>query len=518
MEHALAVDAAAVVADADQDAAGIVAGSDLERASCRFACGEALLAGLDAMIHRVANQMHQRVGDALDHRLVEFGLGTCNLEMNLLAEFGSQVMDHAPESPEGLADLHHAHLQRAVADFFDQATELVARFDQLRIADLLREQPGAGAGNHEFAQQIDDVVEPVGPHAHIAGIVALTAFAAGALIGALICASIDRQAGGARQVDGGAADRSGGDRSDLIRQVVLDVALGQCRQWAMPGGGAIVGDRGHADLAVFAHHLESRFDVGRRARSAQHQAEIEMAVFGVEGIEGGQAIGAQTDRLDRAQRAEIVEDAQRIESVAKGVDLVVQRDPMCAGRRRSGVAACIAVVMGRAALLGDCWQCGHQGGDQGVALIFDVGRSVGGALARIDQRDQAPDLVAALQQHGAGLCAQMRLAFAQCIEKGLYMVGEGNDLVEPEQTRRPLDGVGAAKERIEQLAVGRAVFEFEQQLLELVEELDRFADESGQRIAQEVFIVVRKNAHGAVLMRLAPSVRCRAARRRRAGR
>ena len=69
--------------------------------------------------------MHQRVGDAFDHRLVELGLGTGNVEMHLLAEFGSQIVDHAPKSPEGLTDLHHAHLQRAVADLFDQTPELV---------------------------------------------------------------------------------------------------------------------------------------------------------------------------------------------------------------------------------------------------------------------------------------------------------------------------------------------------------------------------------------------------------
>ena len=221
-----------------------------------------------------------------------------------------------------------------------------------------------------------------------------------------------------------------------------------------------------------------------------------MAVFRVEGIKGGQAIGTQTDRLDRAQRAEIVEDAQRIESVAKSVDLVVERDVMRAARRRCArCSRCarrggMAVVTGSAALHGACRQCRHQGGNQGLALIVNVGRGVGVASARIDQRDQAPDLVAALQQHSAGLAAQVGLTFAQRIEEGLDMVGEGDDLIEPEQTRRPLDGVRAAKQRIEQLAVGRTVFEFEQQVLELVEQLDRFADKSGQRIAQEIFVIV----------------------------
>ena len=215
-----------------------------------------------------------------------------------------------------------------------------------------------------------------------------------------------------------------------------------------------------------------------------------MAVFRVEGIKGGQAIGTQTDRFDRAQRAEIVEDAQRIESVAKSVGLVVQRDVMRAARRRCARCGSMAVVIGSAALHGACRQCRHQSGNQGLALIVNIGRRVGVASARIDQGDQAPDLVAALQQHGAGLAAQVGLTFAQRIEKGLDMVGEGDDLIEPEQTCRSLDGVRAAKQRIEQFAIVRTVFEFEQQVLELVEQLDRFADKSGQRIAQEIFVIV----------------------------
>ena len=70
-----------------------------------------------------------------------------------------------------------------------------------------------------------------------------------------------------------------------------------------------------------------------------------MAVLRIEGIEGRKAIGAEADRLDCSERAEIVENAQRIEAVPEGVGLVVQRDAVCAGRRHGGCCDSIARAM-----------------------------------------------------------------------------------------------------------------------------------------------------------------------------
>ena len=71
------------------------------------------------MIDGIPDQVHQRVADLLDHRLVEFGLGAADDEFDVLAELTGDIPDHAMETVEGVADLHHAQLQGAVANALD---------------------------------------------------------------------------------------------------------------------------------------------------------------------------------------------------------------------------------------------------------------------------------------------------------------------------------------------------------------------------------------------------------------
>jgi hypothetical protein len=124
-----------------------------------------------AVVEAVAHQVHQRVGDALDHRLVELGVAALDLQRHVLAQLGSGVAHHAPEAREGLADGHHAQLQCAVADFLDQPADLLCWPRSARVARLTRQQRRAGAGDHQFAQQVDHGVEPVGLHADEAVVV-----------------------------------------------------------------------------------------------------------------------------------------------------------------------------------------------------------------------------------------------------------------------------------------------------------------------------------------------------------
>ena len=104
--------------------------ASVSRALRRLAGGQALLGRLQAVVQRVAHQVHQRVGDALDHRLVQLGVAADDLQRDVLAELGRGVAHHAPEAREGLADRHHAQLQRAVADVLDQAADLLVGLDQ----------------------------------------------------------------------------------------------------------------------------------------------------------------------------------------------------------------------------------------------------------------------------------------------------------------------------------------------------------------------------------------------------
>ena len=58
----------AVVLDADQDAAGVVAGGErCIGAAARLAGGLTLGRCFHAVVQRVAHQVHERVADVLDH-------------------------------------------------------------------------------------------------------------------------------------------------------------------------------------------------------------------------------------------------------------------------------------------------------------------------------------------------------------------------------------------------------------------------------------------------------------------
>ena len=130
----VALQAAAVVADLDDDAAGVVVGVQRDRALRGLAARDAHVRGLDAVVDRVAHQVRQRIGDLLDDRLVELGVLAVDDELDVLAELARHVVHDALEAAEGGADLHHAQLQRAVAHLLDQ----VGQRGVLSCSSLLR--------------------------------------------------------------------------------------------------------------------------------------------------------------------------------------------------------------------------------------------------------------------------------------------------------------------------------------------------------------------------------------------
>ncbi|EKE17871.1 MAG: hypothetical protein ACD_10C00233G0002 [uncultured bacterium] len=124
----------------------------------RFAHG----ALFDAVIHGIAHQMHQRVANFFDHGLVKLSLGAGDDEIDFLADFLRNIAYNAVEAVEGFTDLDHAQLQCRVADVFNKARKDGGRLHQFALAAALGEQMGRGAGNHQFADEIDQLVELVG--------------------------------------------------------------------------------------------------------------------------------------------------------------------------------------------------------------------------------------------------------------------------------------------------------------------------------------------------------------------
>ena len=104
------VDAAAVVAHGDDHVAAGVAGGDLQRARGRLARRDALLRRLEAVVERVADEVHERVAERVDHGAVELGLLAHELELDLLAELRREVAHEPREAQEHGLDRDHPHL------------------------------------------------------------------------------------------------------------------------------------------------------------------------------------------------------------------------------------------------------------------------------------------------------------------------------------------------------------------------------------------------------------------------
>ena len=123
-QDAVALQAAAVVAHFHDDAAALVIRLERDDAGRRLARRDARLRHLDAVIHAVAHQVHERIADLLQHRLVELGLVADHLQLDLLAEPLAEIAHHAREAAEHETDRQHAHAHDAFLQLAHVALEL----------------------------------------------------------------------------------------------------------------------------------------------------------------------------------------------------------------------------------------------------------------------------------------------------------------------------------------------------------------------------------------------------------
>jgi hypothetical protein len=130
--HRFAVDTSAIVGYADEDLGPGMARGELNIGSLRLARSQATGGGLDAMVHAVANQMHERIVQLVDHALVQFRLTTVEGQGHVFVQTPPQVEDQAGEAFEGRAQRHGAHAHRVIAQFAHQRLDFLR--DCLQIA------------------------------------------------------------------------------------------------------------------------------------------------------------------------------------------------------------------------------------------------------------------------------------------------------------------------------------------------------------------------------------------------
>jgi hypothetical protein len=82
----------------------------------RFSAGRAHRGRLDAVVHAVADEMHQRVAQLLDDGFVELRVRALDGEFHVFVQVARQVVHQPPELLERGPDGHHADVHGALAE------------------------------------------------------------------------------------------------------------------------------------------------------------------------------------------------------------------------------------------------------------------------------------------------------------------------------------------------------------------------------------------------------------------
>jgi len=218
-------------------------------------------------------------------------------------------------------------LQRRVADVLDQTQQYRGRFAQLGLAAALGQQVGAGAGDDQFADQIDQLVELVGVHADHARFVGLLladhGLAAGGSLDDLLVhdfladenvterrlrrrRSLDSRRQGLRGeagVEFGLRQRAGAHEDLAEAHVVLGKFVDQLQVLVDLRVG-----RQDVQRAVVADEVEDVLDLGLRGARLEAHLETQVAAFGVHLVGRGHGVGEGGDGDDLAERGEVVQE------------------------------------------------------------------------------------------------------------------------------------------------------------------------------------------------------------------
>ena len=81
-----------------------------QRSLPRLASGNAIIGCLDSVIHRIADDMCQRILDGFKNRLIEFGIAADHLQPDFAATLLTQIADNSRQFAPDVVNRLHAGL------------------------------------------------------------------------------------------------------------------------------------------------------------------------------------------------------------------------------------------------------------------------------------------------------------------------------------------------------------------------------------------------------------------------
>ncbi len=366
----------------------------------------------------------------------------------------------------------------------------------------MRDQVDAGAGNDQLADQVDELVELVGIDTD--GL----AFGGTDFLDLLLLAQggfhhfgLDR----ALLHQNGANGFAGVVRLGVQRHVELLRRQGAATHQHVPQSrGLTLLQPDQADVlrdaavrrqdhqaAVVAHKFKYFFDGGFFGLGLKRHLEAEVTRLRVHLLGIGQRVGHGGNTDDLAHGVEVTDERQRVHAVAKHVGAESHRNMPVVGI--GGVAVDALQVLGvcrrntgfrpgrPGRRLGRV-QVGTQGQHQGLATGLQFVITV--LLACRHAVDQRANVVATGQQQHHQLVGQRDLAGAHLVEHTFHHMGKGHHMVQAEQARRTLDGVGGAKDGVDHLALVVCAFHRQQSGFHVFQKLTAFQNECFECVIQ----------------------------------
>ena len=366
----------------------------------------------------------------------------------------------------------------------------------------MRQQVGGGAGNHQLADEIDELIKLVGVHAHELRFLGL------ALADLPLFDHCRRDDFRVHHflVDQDLAQRVGGRRvlgRLALRFVVLRVQslveFGLCERTAahqdFPQAhgvfrqfldvfdvfGQLAVGRQDAQVAFVAHEIEDAFDVGLGGARLQADFEAQVTRFRVHLGGRRHGIGERFDAQDLAQAAQVADEGQRFHAAAQHVLAETHRDVPGIGQHHPAARALQVIARLLRHHVGPGCRCRAGGQD-----VFEprrqrraLGREgrVRGLSARGQHVDQSGHVVAAFEQHGGQLQRDGNIAVAQGVQDVFHVVGKRLDVVAFHDAGAALDGVGDAEDAVDVVAIVRRLFQAQQTGLHCNQQFAAFLNE-----------------------------------------